>query len=111
VIGYEHTVHGCLVASGVDYRIQAYIKQVCTALNNALRDRCTVLARLQGESPQGSVNLIYLTTPHRQIASVLQTAREVDPDIFFLVERVRGWSENLRPVASPTGWRAVMKKK
>jgi len=52
---------------------------------NALRDRCTVLARLQGESPQGSVNLIYLTTPHRQIASVLQTAREVDPDIFFLM--------------------------
>ena len=78
---------------------------------DALREHCTVLARLPGEAPHGPVNLIYVTAPHRQISRVLATARAVDPDIFFLVERVRGWSENLRPVTNPTGWRAVLKKK
>jgi len=93
------------------YTIRIISTQRAPEIVDALREHCTVLARLPGEAPHGPVNLIYVTTPHRRISRVLATARAVDPDIFFLVERVHGWSENLRPVTNPTGWRAVLKKK
>ncbi len=93
------------------YTIRIISSARAAEIVQALRDRCAILARLPGEGPDGPVTLIYLTTLHREITGVLETARRVDPDIFFLVERVRGWSENLRPIANPTGWRAVLKKK
>ncbi len=93
------------------YTVRIISTQRAQEIMNALRDHCVVLARLSGEGPQGPVNLIYLTTPHRQIAGVLQTARDIDPDLFFLIERVQAWSANLKPITNPTGWRAVIKKK
>lgn len=78
---------------------------------DAIRPHATVLAVLPGTSPEGSVDLIYATAPQQRVGAVISAAREIDPDLFYVTERTRGWSENLNPAVTPTGWRAVAKKK
>lgn len=76
-----------------------------------LRGQGHVLATFAGETNTGPVNLIYVSARGRQVGDVLERARSVDPDLFFLVESARQWSPNVLPLPHPTGWRAVFKKK
>jgi len=85
----------------------ARAKEIADALHSPNR----VLATLPGESPAGPINLVYVTTPLRKLSEVIETARKVDPGIFYLVERAQVWSDNLLPTHNPTGWRAILKKK
>ena len=78
---------------------------------SALREQCTVLAVLNGESPEGPVNLIYLSSPRRQLADAIRTVKEIDPEVHYIVDRAQVWSDNLQPIPNPTGWRAIVKKK
>lgn len=77
----------------------------------ALRGQGHVLATFSGETNRGPVNLIYLSARGKRLRDVLDLARGIDPDLFYLVESARQWSENVHPLPHPTGWRAVFKKK
>ena len=68
-----------------------------------------------GEGLSGPVTLVYAVCPRRGIKKLLAAARAVDPRLFYVMdpahETSTGLANRLRPVLSPTGWRAVAKKK
>ena len=63
-----------------------------------------------GEGPGGLRTLVYATCARRDLPGLLDAARRVDPALFYAVERFSETS-TLPVVVTPTGWRAVLKKK
>lgn len=61
------------------------------------------------------MTLVYVAGPRKAIRSILTTARQIDPELFFVTEGAhetsRGPTPRLRPVPHATGWRASFKKK
>jgi uncharacterized protein YebE (UPF0316 family) len=78
---------------------------------DALQGVGQVLAILPGTTLQGPTHLVYVSTFNRMVGQVIERARAVDPDLFFLVEPASQWSANLASLHRPTGWRAVFKRK
>ncbi len=74
-----------------------------------LRGEGHVLATFAGETNTGPVNLIYVSARGKRIRDVVDRARAVDPDLFYLVESARQWSPNVNPPAS-AGWRSLFRK-
>jgi uncharacterized protein YebE (UPF0316 family) len=68
-----------------------------------------------GEGTEGPVTLVYAAGRRRSIQAILRTAREIDPNLFYVVEPAHESNEGvhtrIRPVLHATGWRAVFKKK
>lgn len=83
----------------------------------SLRGRGHVLATFGGATKEGDVNLVYVSARGKAVREVIELAGELDPDMFYLVESARDWSDNvhppppLAPPPHPTGWRAIFKKK
>lgn len=69
-----------------------------------------VVASIDGESPDGPQTLVYATCARRDLPSIIDRARAIDPNLFYVVERFAETSR-LVPVPPTTGWRAVLKKK
>jgi uncharacterized protein YebE (UPF0316 family) len=69
-----------------------------------------VVASIDGESPEGPQTLVYATCARRDLPSIIDRARAIDPELFYVVERFAETSR-LVPVPPTTGWRAVLKKK
>ncbi len=82
-------------------------ERIAAALNGEGR----VLATFDGTTSQGPVNLVYVSARGPRVRSVIDLAKGVDPDLFYLVESARQWSENVHPLPHATGWRAILKKK
>lgn len=78
---------------------------------DAVAGRGRVLGTFSGQSGGRPVNLIFVSAMRRHVPGILEAARRVDPELFYLVEMAAGWSENMRPLPDATGWRAVFKKK
>ena len=57
------------------------------------------------------MRLIFTLTPRRDLPQLLGLARDLDPEMFFSVERATHWGTGYQPVLYPTGWRAFWKKK
>ncbi len=70
-----------------------------------------VIAVFPGETPTGTTNLVYVSATRQTLPKLVEEARRVDPDLFYLIEPVSAWSENLAPLTPSTGWRAVFKRK
>jgi uncharacterized protein YebE (UPF0316 family) len=82
-------------------------QQIASALGDAGR----VLAIMPGTTLEGPTHLVYVSARNRNVQRVIERARAVDPDLFFLVEPASEWSANLATLHQPTGWRAVFKRK
>ncbi len=93
------------------YVIRIISRTHSPAIVAALRGRGHVLATFAGETPEGPVNLLFVSARRPQVREVLDVARKIDPDVFVLVEAAMEWSENVYPAPHTTGWRAVFKKK
>jgi len=78
---------------------------------DAIGDGGRVLAIMPGTTLEGSTHLVYVSARNRNVPLVIERARAVDPDLFFLVEPASEWSANLATLHRPTGWRAVFKRK
>lgn len=75
-----------------------------------LRNAGRVVTSVKGEGRDGPVEILHIVTPRRQTREVIEIARRVDPELFYVIEPVAGWSRRV-PISNPTGWRAVVKKK
>jgi uncharacterized protein YebE (UPF0316 family) len=66
-----------------------------------------------GEGMSGSVRMLYLVFPRRQLEDVLAMVKRVSPEAFYITEHAGQVSKIYRPTfQSPTtGWRAVIKRK
>jgi hypothetical protein len=69
-----------------------------------------VLGLFRSELNGSSSSLVFATLERRDLARVIASAREFDPELVYVVERFSETS-HLNPLPDATGWRAVLKKK
>ncbi len=81
----------------------------------ALRRDGHTVTSFPGEGARGPVTLVYAMAPRRQTLHMIDTARRIDPELVYVSEPAHESNHGVRmrllPVPSPTGWRAVLKKK
>ena len=77
----------------------------------AIRDKGYTATTFQGEGRDGAVIQIFTICSRKKTGEVIAIAKEIDPKVFYDTAPVREWSNDLKPVVNPTGWRAVLKKK
>jgi uncharacterized protein YebE (UPF0316 family) len=56
-----------------------------------------VLATFVGTTPAGPATLVFASAIGRDIPRLAAATRSVDPEAFYTVEPVAGWSENVQP--------------
>jgi uncharacterized protein YebE (UPF0316 family) len=75
-----------------------------------LRSMGFVITSFEGQGRDGPRTLLFTSCPRRDLAEVVSAAAELDPSLFYTVERfsqaVHAW-----PLPHPTGIWAVFKKK
>ena len=71
------------------------------------------LTTFAGEGRDGPVTMIYTTSTRRGLRKLLDSARTVDPKLFYTVEPLREWRMDPanRPLPHATGWRAGLIRK
>jgi len=69
-----------------------------------------VLTTFDGTGLDGPRKLLYATVPRRDLTRVIARAQQIDPELFYSVDRFAQTGQ-VAPVVNPTGWRAVLKKK
>lgn len=80
------------------------------AVADVVRSHGRVLATFRSELEDEVTLLLFVVLPRRELAAMLQKARKVDPQLFWIVERFSETS-HLAPLPHATGWRAVFKRK
>lgn len=93
------------------FAIRILSSHAAAEIVRAIGDRGRVLATFRGEVEGRPVSLIFVSAMGTRVPEILELARSVDPDLFYLVETAARWSENVQPLPHATGWRAVFKKK
>ncbi|RMH54134.1 MAG: DUF2179 domain-containing protein [Bacteroidetes bacterium] len=84
------------------------------AIAERLREQQFVVSEFAATGLQGPIDMLFLQTDRRKVPAVLRIVTSLDPDSFYIVDDVRMTSAKPRsgPRAfTPTGWRAVFKKK
>jgi hypothetical protein len=69
-----------------------------------------VLGVFQSEVNGSPSRLVFATLARRDLPEALRKAREIDPELFYVVDRFAETSQFI-PLPHPSGWRAVLKKK
>ena len=78
-----------------------------------LREQGQRVTVFEGQGKRGPVTELYIVCRRRDLRRILGLVMEKDPEAFYITEQARDVSKVLRPILerSPTGWRAVFKKK
>ena len=76
-----------------------------------LRSHGQILTTFDGEGRDSPVTMIYLSCQRRKLKSLILSARAIDPDLFYVVERANDWGRGRQVTSHPTGWRSISKKK
>jgi uncharacterized protein YebE (UPF0316 family) len=79
-------------------------------LAERLRQLGHVVTTFSGHGRDGPRTLVFTACPRHQLEAVVNAAREIDPGLFYTVERFTQ-ADHGTPLPHPTGWRAVLKKK
>jgi uncharacterized protein YebE (UPF0316 family) len=65
-----------------------------------------------GEGLNGSVSMLVIVFPRKELQDVLTLVKKVSPEAFYVTEQAGSVSKIYRPtLQTETGWRAVVKKK
>lgn len=65
-----------------------------------------------GEGRSGPVTLIYVACRRRDLKQIIPIVKAIDPSAFYLTEPAGTVSKMISPgMQTPTGWRAIFKKK
>ena len=77
-----------------------------------VRDEGFGVTTFQGEGLSGPVTMLYVVCRRRDMQRVIQIAKSVEPNAFYISEQAGSVSKIYRPfMPAPTGWRAIFKKK
>lgn len=77
-----------------------------------LRNQGYSVTTFQGEGLKGPVHEIFLATRKKEIRKIVQQMKALDPNIFYVTEYANMMSGYRKPGKhTPTGWRAIFKKK
>ncbi|MEJ2238102.1 MAG: DUF5698 domain-containing protein [Gemmatimonadales bacterium] len=80
------------------------------AIADAIRARGLAVTTFDGHGQSGACKLVYTSFPRRALHDVIQLARSIEPNVFYVVDRF-SQTGTAGPLPHPTGWRAVFKKK
>jgi len=80
------------------------------ALAGRLRELGQAVTTFEGAGRDGPRLLLYASCARRDVPVLIEAAREVDPEVFYVVDRAQETSP-LTPLPHATGWRALLKKK
>jgi uncharacterized protein YebE (UPF0316 family) len=83
------------------------------AMAGFLRENQFGVTEFDGRGRDGPVHHLFIQARRRGIARLVNLARQIDPECFYVVEDVRSASTAYANGSSrePTGWRAIIKKK
>lgn len=76
-----------------------------------LRDIGYRITLFRGEGKDGPVDLLYVISPTRSIQRCISIAQKIDPEIFFITERVLEHNRPSDLYPSESIWRSVLKMK
>ncbi|MBN2468173.1 MAG: DUF2179 domain-containing protein [Deltaproteobacteria bacterium] len=76
-----------------------------------LRSSGYIVTQFEGTGREGPISLLFLKTDRRKVAEVVDYVTGIDPDCFYIIDNVRLSSGRKIRYQSPTGWRAILKKK
>ena len=93
------------------------VLRVITRQNgNTMRDDIRAagygVTTFQGEGMQGPVMELYIVCPRKDLKEILPLITRIDPHAFYTTEQAGIVNRLYRPaLQTPTGWRAILKKK
>lgn len=77
----------------------------------SLRSQGFVVTQFEGAGKEGPITMLFLQTQRKLVPGIVRFITVADPDVFYIVDNVRFSSAKQIPYHSPTGWRAILKKK
>jgi uncharacterized protein YebE (UPF0316 family) len=79
----------------------------------SLRARGQRLTTFEGEGRDGAVTMLYTTCPRRELRTLLDQARAIDPRLFYTVEPLREWRLDSSQVSRPhaPGWLPLVRRR
>lgn len=80
------------------------------AIAAAVRDLGVPVTTFDGQGRDGPRMLLYVSCPRKRLRAVLDAARQLDPDLFYVVESVAETS-GARQYGATGSWRSVGKSK
>jgi len=61
---------------------------------------------------KGPVNERYIACRRRDLKWILPEVKQIDPEVFYIIEQARVISRMIKPVSTPLGgWRSISKRK
>lgn len=79
-------------------------------LAEALRTMGQAVTQFHGEGRDGPVQQLYVTCPRRATPLLIERIREIEPEVFYVVESVTTSSRRLNAPLHAGGWRAGTRK-
>ena len=77
-----------------------------------LREKGQPVTIFHGEGMHSPVYMLYIACRRRDLKWILPEVRQIDPNLFYVIEQAREIRKVLKPVYSPLGgWRATDKRK
>lgn len=82
------------------------------AIASHLRDKGQPVTLFKGEGMYGPVDELYIACRRQDLKWIVPEVQRIDPELFYVIEKVRDISKVLRPASSSVGgWRSVGKRK
>ena len=79
---------------------------------NFLRMKGQAVTVFIGEGMAGPVNELYVACRRRDLKWILPQVKNMDKNVFYVIEQARDMSKVLKPINTPMGgWQTVFKKK
>jgi uncharacterized protein YebE (UPF0316 family) len=92
--------------------VRMFSAQMGGEIAGALRRQGWKPTLFQGHGADGPNTLIYVICPRRDASRLLESAQEIDPHVYYSVDLVREYYGGAgEALASPAGWRAILRKK
>ncbi|PIU49384.1 MAG: hypothetical protein COS92_06865 [Desulfobacterales bacterium CG07_land_8_20_14_0_80_52_14] len=92
--------------------LRVITRTVGKQLADRIRDLGQPVTIFRGEGRNGPVDELYIACRRRNLVKILDIVRQEDPEAFYVTEMARDVRKSVGPpIFSPTGWRAVLKKK
>lgn len=77
----------------------------------ALRETGQRLTTVEGSGRDGPRTLLYVTTSRRRLPTIINTARKIDSQVFYVVDHCSETSYSTQLAETALGWGAFFKKK
>jgi uncharacterized protein YebE (UPF0316 family) len=77
--------------------VRVFMKSDCDRLMELLKVNGFGVTRMPAMGTQGSIDLLYVLIPRRNLKQVVDLIHQVDPQIFYAVEEIRSASQGVFP--------------